>query len=127
MRLLIDTNRVSDSLRGDASLLALIENSEECWLPFITLAELKAGFLDGKRRPDNERVLQEFIQASGTQILFPTRATADHYARLYVQLKRAGKPIPDNDLWIAALALQHDLVLMTRDRHFDAIPQLMRG
>ena len=60
-------------------------------------------------------------------ILFPSRETAEHYARLFVQLKHAGTPVPDNDLWIAALALEHDLPLMTRDQHFDRIPQLLRG
>jgi tRNA(fMet)-specific endonuclease VapC len=60
-------------------------------------------------------------------VLLPGRQTADYYARLFVQLKRAGTPIPDNDLWIAALALEHDLMLVTRDRHFECIPQLLRG
>jgi tRNA(fMet)-specific endonuclease VapC len=57
--------------------------------------------------------------------MLPSRETAEHYARLFVQLKRAGTPIPDNDLWIAALALEHDLQLITRDRHFKSIPQLL--
>ena len=57
----------------------------------------------------------------------PGRETAEQYARLFVQLKRAGTPIPDNDLWIAALALEHDLMLITRDRHFQDIPQLLCG
>jgi tRNA(fMet)-specific endonuclease VapC len=57
----------------------------------------------------------------------PGRETAEHYARLFVQLKRAGTPIPDNDLWIAALALEHDLTLVTRDQYFQHIPQLLRG
>ena len=52
---------------------------------------------------------------------------AEHYARLFVQLKRAGTPIPDNDLWIAAVAIEHDLALVTRDRHFDKLPQLRRA
>jgi tRNA(fMet)-specific endonuclease VapC len=59
--------------------------------------------------------------------LLPGRATAEHYARLFVQLKRAATPVPDNDLWIAALVLEHDLRLITRDRHFARIPQLLRG
>ena len=56
----------------------------------------------------------------------PARETAEHYARLFVQLKRAGTPIPDDDLWIAALALEHDLPLITRDQHFERVPQLLR-
>jgi predicted nucleic acid-binding protein len=57
-------------------------------------------------------------------LLFPGCETAEQYARLFVQLKRAGTPIPDNDLWIAALALEHELVLITRGRHLAFIPQL---
>jgi predicted nucleic acid-binding protein len=59
--------------------------------------------------------------------LLPSRETAEHYARLFVQLKRAGTPVPDNDLWIAALALERDLMLITRDRHFQRVPQLLLG
>jgi tRNA(fMet)-specific endonuclease VapC len=57
----------------------------------------------------------------------PGRETADHFAKLFVQLKLAGTPLPDNDMWIGALALEHDLTLITRDQHFDRIPQLLRG
>jgi tRNA(fMet)-specific endonuclease VapC len=65
--------------------------------------------------------------AATAGVLLPSRETAEHYARLFVQLKRAGTPVPDNDLWIAALALEHDLLLITRDKHFERIPQLLRG
>lgn len=70
---------------------------------------------------------QAFLAKVTVQVLLPSRDTADHYARLSVQLKRAGTPIPDNDLWIGALCLQHDLTLITRDRHFRHIPQLVRA
>jgi tRNA(fMet)-specific endonuclease VapC len=59
-------------------------------------------------------------------VLVPGPETAEQYAQLFVQLKRAGTPVPDNDLWIAALVIEHNLVLITRDRHFESIPQLMR-
>jgi predicted nucleic acid-binding protein len=59
-------------------------------------------------------------------IVYAGRETAEQYARLFVQLKRAGTPLPDNDLWIAALALEHDLTLITRDLHFESLPQLRR-
>ena len=58
-------------------------------------------------------------------ILLPTLETAEHYARLFVQLKRGGMPLPHNDLWIAALVLQHNMRLLTRDQHFQRIPQLV--
>lgn len=75
----------------------------------------------------NEALLQRLLAKPTVAILLPTRETAEQYARLFVQLKRAGTPIPDNDLWIAALTLENDLVLITRDRHFNQIPQLLRG
>ena len=74
----------------------------------------------------NEGLLQSFLSKPTVRILLPARETAEHYARLFVQLKRAGTPVPDNDLWIAALALEHDLQLITRDKHFTQIPQLLR-
>ncbi len=63
----------------------------------------------------------------GVSVLFSDEQTAHHYAAVFRQLRRQGTPIPTNDLWIAALVLQHDLVLHARDRHFDRLPQLVRG
>jgi tRNA(fMet)-specific endonuclease VapC len=71
--------------------------------------------------------LGRLLSKATDQVLLPGRQTAEHYARLFVQLKRAGTPIPDNDLWIAALALEHDLTVVTRDQHFQHIPQLLRS
>jgi predicted nucleic acid-binding protein len=72
-------------------------------------------------------LLANLLARVTVDILYAGRETAEQYARLFVQLKRAGTPVPDNDLWIAALALEHDLALITRDRHFDKIPQLRRA
>ena len=91
------------------------------------LAEIQAGFYGGSQQHRNELLLRSLLVKPTVGILLPARDTAEHYARLFVQLKRAGTPIPDNDLWIAALVLQHDLVLITRDRHFERVPQLLRG
>ena len=90
----------------------------------IVLAEIKAGFLGGTLRQRNEVLLNKLLAKKTFDILLLSRETAEHYARLYVQLKRAGTPIPDNDFWIAALALEHNLLLITRDPHFERIPQL---
>jgi tRNA(fMet)-specific endonuclease VapC len=81
----------------------------------------------GSQRHKNQFLLQAFLAKRTVGILFPDRYTAEQYARLFVQLKRAGTPIPDNDLWIAALSLQHQLTLITRDQHFERIPQLLRS
>ena len=127
MRVAIDTNRLSDLFRGDADLAAWLGMCEEVLVPLPVLAEIKAGFHSGTRRPDNEAVLQRFLAKSNVGLLMPTRETAEQYARIFAQLKAAGTPIPTNDLWIAALSLENDLVIVTRDPHFRKIPQLLQA
>ena len=127
VRVALDTNRLTNLFQGDSGLAEQLGTSDEIWIPLIVLAEIKAGFYGGTRQHRNEVLLREFLAKPTVNVLLPTRETAEHYARLFVQLKRSGTPVPDNDLWIAALALEHDLRLITRDRHFDTIPQLLRG
>src|SRR5271165_7141124 len=98
---------------------------DEVCIPLFVLAEIKAGFYGGTQQHGNEILLHKLLAKPTVRVLLPRRETAEHYARLFVQLKRAGTPVPDNDLWIAALALEHDLLLITRDSHFERIPQLM--
>ena len=127
MRLALDTNRLTDLFRGDAELAHLLGSCEEVWIPLPVLGEIKAGFHGGEQRHRNEILLSRLLAKASVGVLLPGRETAEHYARIFVQLKRAGTPIPDNDLWIAALALEHNLSLVTRDHHFERIPQLMRA
>ncbi|HEV8042318.1 MAG TPA: type II toxin-antitoxin system VapC family toxin [Bryobacteraceae bacterium] len=127
VRVALDTNRLTDLFKGDTSLAAWLETCEEVWIPLIVLAEIKAGFYAGSEQQRNQILLRRLLSKATVQILLPGRETAEQYARLFVQLKRAGTPVPDNDLWIAALALEHDLMLITRDRHFQHIPQLLCG
>ena len=81
----------------------------------------------GSRQATKEALLSNFLSRDTVTVLFAGRETTEQYARLFVQLKRAGTPIPDNDLWIAALAMEHDLALVMRDRHFDKVPQLRQA
>ena len=127
LRVALDTNRLSDLFQGDAGLADRLGTCDEVWIPLMVLGEIKAGFYGGSQQHRNEILLRELLAKPTVEVLLPSRETAEHYARLFVQLKRAGTPVPDNDLWIAALALQHDLTLITRDRHFERIPQLLRG
>ncbi|MEP7009185.1 MAG: type II toxin-antitoxin system VapC family toxin [Acidobacteriota bacterium] len=126
LRLALDTNRFSDLCRGDTELELLVERAEAVFLPFVTVAELRAGFSLGTKGRENEKVLQRFLAKPGVAILWPTEATTRQYAALYRQLWEQRTPIPTNDLWIAALVSEHGLVLCDRDRHFDALPQLER-
>jgi tRNA(fMet)-specific endonuclease VapC len=125
MRAALDTNPLIDLFKGDAALAGWLETCDEVWIPLIVLAEIKAGFYGGAQQQRNQILLRKLLSKATVEILLPGRETAEQYARLFVQLKRAGTPIPDNDLWIAALALEHNLTLFTRDRHFQNIPQLL--
>lgn len=126
MRVAIDTNRLVDLFQGDSALAERLAACDEVWIPLIVLAEIKAGFYGGTQQHQNEILLRKTLAKPTVAVLLPSRETAEHYARLFVQLKRAGTPVPDNDLWIAALVLEHDLGLITRDRHFQKIPQILR-
>ncbi len=124
MRVALDTIRLTDLFRGDTTLAEQLSACEEVWIPVIVVGEMLAGFYGGTQQVRNENLLKRLLTKENTAILLPRRDTAEHYAKLFVQLKRAGTPIPDNDIWIAALALEHDLTLITRDQHFERIPQL---
>jgi tRNA(fMet)-specific endonuclease VapC len=126
LRLALDTNRYADLARGVAEVVEAAEHAHAIFLPFIVLAELRAGFSVGRRGAENERILRRFLAKEGVSVLYADDQTTHHYAGVYRQLRRQGTPIPTNDLWIAALVLQHDLTLCDRDRHFDHLPQLSR-
>ena len=126
MRLALDTNRYTDICRGDAAVLEIVETADEVWLPFIVLGELRAGFAAGTQGPRNEAALRRFLMKPGVAILYAGEQTTHHYASVYRQLRKQGTPIPTNDMWIAALVLEHSLVLCARDAHFHALPQLTR-
>ena len=126
VRLALDTNRYTDLCRGHHSTVDTVEHSDEVWLPFIVLGELRAGFAVGSQGPRNEAVLRRFLLKPGVDVLYADEQTTHHYAVIYRQLRQQGTPIPTNDMWIAALVLQHSLVLHARDAHFDALPQLTR-
>jgi tRNA(fMet)-specific endonuclease VapC len=126
MRLALDTNRYVDFCRGESLAVERVREADRIYLPFVTLAELRAGFLCGSRARENERVLTRFLNSPRVRALYADEQTSHHYARLFQQLRRQATPIPTNDIWIAALVIQHDLPLFARDSHFDHIPQLLR-
>ena len=115
MKLALDTNCYSDLCRGDQAITAIVARAHDVLLPFIVVAELRAGFGHGTKARANERALQRFLAKPGVDILFATEATTHHYAMIYTQLRTQGTPVPANDLWIAALALENGLALLTRD------------
>jgi tRNA(fMet)-specific endonuclease VapC len=126
MRVAIDTNRYVDLCKGVAETVELLETADAVILPFVVLAELRAGFLLGRRQVENERALNRLLLKDGVDVFYADDQTTHHYASVYRQLRRQGTPIPTNDMWLAALVLQHNLALHARDRHFDLLPQVVR-
>jgi tRNA(fMet)-specific endonuclease VapC len=126
VRLALDTNRYVDLCKSVSETVALVEEAEAVMLPFVVIGELRAGFALGRRQTDNERTLRRFLLKDGVRVLFADDQTTHHYASVFRQLRKQGTPIPTNDMWLAALVLQHNLALHARDKHFDHLPQIVR-
>jgi len=126
MNLALDTNRYTDFCRDAEGVRETLERARQIYVPFVVLAELRAGFAVGKRGAENERTLRRFLLKDGVELLLADEQTTHQYASVYRQLRAQGTPIPTNDMWIAALVLQYNLVLYARDDHFDRLPQIAR-
>ncbi len=126
MNVLIDTNAYRDFMRGQSARVQIFRTAETLQLPLIVLAELRAGFAVGRQESSNAANLDRFLNSPRVSILSPDEQTTYHYAQIYQQLRRKSTPIPTNDLWIAALAVQHHMVLCSSDTHFQQLPQIPR-
>ncbi|MGE0392035.1 MAG: type II toxin-antitoxin system VapC family toxin [Vicinamibacterales bacterium] len=126
MRIALDTNRYVDLCRGVPDTVALLEQADAIVLPFVVVAELRAGFLHGRRTVENERTLRRLLLKPGVHVQYPDDQTTHHYGAVYQQLRKQGTPIPTNDMWLAAIILQHNLALHSRDAHFEHLPQIVR-
>lgn len=126
MNLALDTSAYSDLMRGDPARAQVVRTARHIYMPLIVLGELRAGFAAGNQKSANGANLQLFLNSPRVSILLPDDQTTHHYAQLYLQLRKRGAPIPTNDLWIAALVVQHNLILCTSDPHFQHLPQVVR-
>jgi tRNA(fMet)-specific endonuclease VapC len=126
VRVALDTNRYVDLCKGVVETVTLLEEAEAILLPFVVMGELRAGFAHGRRQAENERILRRFLLKDGVHVLFADDQTTHHYASVFRQLRKQGTPIPTNDMWLAALILQHNVALHARDKHFDHLPQIVR-
>ena len=126
MRLALDTNAYSDAARGEESAVDVLATADRVYVPFVVLGELRAGFAVGTKGRRNEAMLARFLDSPRVETLFADEQTTHHYARLFSHLRKKGTPVPTNDLWIAALVVQHDLQLLSRDAHFEKLPQVAR-
>ncbi|MDJ0763279.1 MAG: type II toxin-antitoxin system VapC family toxin [Myxococcota bacterium] len=124
MRIALDTNRYVDFCRGEETIFEALKRAHEVVLPFVVIAELRAGFACGTKAKKNASTLTRFLGKPRVRTLFPDDSTTHHYAYLFKQLRKQGTPIPTNDLWIAALCVQHELLLASSDAHFHHLPQI---
>jgi predicted nucleic acid-binding protein len=124
-RLMLDTSAYSAFMRGHPEVKLALQRAEGIYLNPVILGELLAGFIRGKRRRKNESELRTFLASPRVDVLHMDEDTADRYAVILDWLWRAGTPIPTNDLWIAASAMQHGLRIVTTDAHYQKVPQLI--
>jgi tRNA(fMet)-specific endonuclease VapC len=122
--LILDTNALSAIADGEPSAMELAAGADRIAVPVIVLGEYRMGIAQSRHRATYESWLREWIAA--VTVLDIDDRTTHSYSAIGLELKKKGKPIPTNDLWIAALCRQHSLPLLSRDRHFDLVPGLRR-
>ena len=122
--MILDTNALSAWAEGLASVEASFRSADRIIIPSVVLGEYYFGIRQSRHRNRYEDWLRRYLPLA--EIATVTHATADAYADIRLELKRLGTPIPPNDAWIAALARQHDLPIMSNDTHFDVVVGLQR-
>ena len=122
--MILDTNAVSALLAGDAAIRPIIANVTTPAIPTIVIGEYRYGLVDSSRADAITSAFDRLLRA--IRVLTVDEDTADRYAEVRRRLKGNGTPIPENDIWIAALARQHELAVLSRDRHFDHVQGLQR-
>jgi tRNA(fMet)-specific endonuclease VapC len=126
MKALIDTNCYSALMRGDEGVSQFLDDAEIVYLSIIVAGELMAGFKGGSMERQNRLDLREFIQKGGKTIIATVgMETAERFALIKDSLKRKGKPIPVNDIWIAAQCMESGAILLSHDQHFNSIDGLL--
>jgi tRNA(fMet)-specific endonuclease VapC len=124
-RILIDTSAYSAFLRGESEMKRSVQQADEIFLNPVVLGELLAGFMMGKHEKKNRAILQDFLSSSRVKIIEIDEETSERYAAIVKYLRARGAPLPTNDLWIAASAMQHGLKILTMDKYYVEIPQII--
>lgn len=122
--IIIDTSAYSSFFKGEKELKQYFEQDSIIYIPIVVIGELRAGFAAGTKHDYNEKYLQQFLDKPQVRILNLSDKTTVIYGLIYARLKKTGKPIGSNDMWIAALALEHDCLLVTLDSDFNRVPNL---
>jgi tRNA(fMet)-specific endonuclease VapC len=121
---ILDTNALSAFVDGDSTVGQILARQSRAAIPVIVLGEFRYGIAGSRHRKTYEKWIETNLQHF--ELLSVVPETTITYAALRTSLKRLGHPIPANDAWIAALAMQHDFPVLSRDAHFDAVPGLRR-
>ena len=125
--ILVDSSAYSEFKRGDADAVAVMTTAGFIGFNPIVIGELLAGFATGSRAARNRQELKGFLSLPQVVQFIIDERTAEHYADVYQLLRTAGTPIPTNDLWIAASAIEHGFAVFTFDQHFHHVPGLQFG
>lgn len=125
-RLVLDTSAYSHFRRGHVDVHDALARAERVLIPVTVLGELEAAFELGTRARENRRALEDFLLEASVDVLPATPSVARHYGRVFSLLKRAGTPVPVNDIWIAAATLDCGGTLLTFDRDFERVAGLDR-
>ena len=125
--ILLDTNAYTAFMLGLVDVVEVIAHADRLILTSTVLGELLGGFAAGQREAKNRAELTRFLASPRVEVQAVTATTADHYALVYASLRRKGQPIPSNDLWIAASALELGAAVLTLDAHFGHIDGLRCG
>ena len=124
---LLDTNAYAAFMLGKVEVVEVIAYADSLLINSVVLGELLGGFAPGTREATNRAQLARFLDSPRVDVVAVTAQTADSYALIYSGLRRKGQPIPTNDLWIAASAMEHGAGLLTRDVHFRQVEGLRCG
>lgn len=124
MRVLLDTNAYAALFRGHPGVVDRVRKAEQVHISSIVAGELIFGFRNGNKYEANYRDLESFLESPYVTLLPVTLATAERFGRIAAALKRKGRPLPTNDIWIAAHAMESGADLLSFDRHFDSIDGL---
>lgn len=123
--MLIDTNIYSNAMRGEDAVVATLRRAPRVGVTSISIGELLSGFKGGANEQENRTQLAEFLDTPRVVIYGVTENTAEFYASILDGLRHSGTPIPTNDIWIAAVALEHGLRLYSMDHHFGSVAGLL--
>jgi len=126
-RIALDTNAYVAFKRGEQEALEIIQGAQKLGMCVVVLGEMLSGFFLGRNEERNRLELAQFLDSPRMTVLSIDEETPEYYARIFLSQRKKGKPIPNNDLWIAATALQNGFALFTCDTHFQDIEGLISG